>query len=74
MAAGSQHRHLGDRVPAHRAPAELAAPEGPRPPRKLDTLAAALAAQLRHELHADPSALERSARELEAAVQLVERI
>ena len=42
--------------------------------RKLDTLAAALAAQLRHELHADPSALERSARELEAAVQLERRI
>src|SRR5687768_1823225 len=42
--------------------------------RKLDTLAVAFAAQLRHELDGDPAELERSVRELEAAVGLEARI
>jgi low affinity Fe/Cu permease len=42
--------------------------------RKLDTVAAALAAQLRHELSADADGLRRAVGELEAAVGLEERI
>ena len=42
--------------------------------RKLDTLAAALAAQMRHEMTHDVSELERSVVELEAAVKLEEQI
>jgi low affinity Fe/Cu permease len=42
--------------------------------RKLDALAVASAAQLHHELDGDRAALERSVRELEAAVGLEARI
>jgi low affinity Fe/Cu permease len=42
--------------------------------RKLDTLAAALAAQMRHEMNHDVSELERSVVELEAAVKLEQQI
>lgn len=42
--------------------------------RKVDTIAVALGAHLRHELDGDRGALEHSVRELEAAVQLEDRI
>ena len=42
--------------------------------RKLDTLAATLAVQMRHELSADSEALRRAIAELDAAVGLEERI